>query len=164
VGDHNLGAASPGNPPARVCLVGSSGGHLTHLLALEPWWRERDRSWVTFNMPDAVSRLTDERVYWCRHPTNRNVPNLIRNTVLAFRVLRRERPDLVVSSGAAVAVSFAYVARLMRIKFVFIEVVDRVTSATLTGKLVRPVANLIIVQWPEQRRLYAGSQDIGRLL
>ena len=153
-----------GAPPSRVCLVGSSGGHLTHLLALEPWWRERQRSWVTFRKPDAVSRLRGERVYWCYQPTNRNATNLIRNTLLAFRVLRRERPQLVVSSGAGVAVAFAYVAWLLRIKFVFIEVVDRVSSATLTGRLVRPVADLIIVQWPEQQRLYPGSKVVGRLL
>jgi UDP-N-acetylglucosamine:LPS N-acetylglucosamine transferase len=111
-----------------------------------------------------VSRLRGERVYWCYQPTNRNATNLIRNTLLAFRVLRRERPQLVVSSGAGVAVAFAYVAWLLRIKFVFIEVVDRVSSATLTGRLVRPVADLIIVQWPEQQRLYPGSKVVGRLL
>jgi UDP-N-acetylglucosamine:LPS N-acetylglucosamine transferase len=156
--------ASDTGLPHRVCLVGSSGGHLSQLIALEAWWRELDRAWVTFRKPDAISRLRGERVYWCYQPTNRNIPNLIRNTFLAIRILRRERPDLVVSSGAAVAVPFAYVARIMGIKFVFIEVVDRVSSATLTGKLVRPAANLVVVQWPEQQRLYKGSKVVGRLL
>ena len=58
----------------RVALVGSSGGHLTHLLALREFWAPLDRFWVTFDTPDAVSRLAGERTYWCHHPTNRNIP------------------------------------------------------------------------------------------
>ena len=33
----------------KVCLVGSSGGHLTHLYMLKPFWENKDRFWVTFD-------------------------------------------------------------------------------------------------------------------
>jgi UDP-N-acetylglucosamine:LPS N-acetylglucosamine transferase len=89
---------------------------------------------------------------------------LARNTILAFRVLRRERPDVVVSSGAAVAVAFAYSCRLLGIPFVFIEVLDRVKSATLTGRLVQPVATLMLVQLEVQLTLYRHAHVVGRLL
>ena len=42
----------------KVCLVGSSGGHLTHLYMLKPFWQNKDRFWVTFNKEDAKSKLT----------------------------------------------------------------------------------------------------------
>ena len=71
----------------RVALVGSSGGHLAHLLALRPWWEHHDRFWVTFNTRDAIEALGAERTYWCYHPTNRNPWNLIRNSLLALRLL-----------------------------------------------------------------------------
>ena len=52
--------------------------------------------------------------------------------------LRKEKPDLVISSGAAVAVPFFYLAKLMGSKLIYIEVFDRIDKSTLTGKLVYP--------------------------
>lgn len=36
----------------KVCLVGSSGGHLTHLYMLKPFWKDKDHFWVTFDKQD----------------------------------------------------------------------------------------------------------------
>ena len=77
----------------KVCLVGSSGGHLTHLYMLKPFWKDKERFWVTFDKEDANSLLEGENVYHCYFPTNRNIKNLIRNTFLAIKVLRKEKPD-----------------------------------------------------------------------
>jgi UDP-N-acetylglucosamine:LPS N-acetylglucosamine transferase len=148
----------------RVLLVGSSGGHLSQLLALRPWWSSRDRLWVTFDTPDATSLLAAERTVWAHHPTTRNIPNLLRNTALAVRVLRRFRPDVVVSTGAAVAFPFFVLARTFRIPTVYIEVYDRIDLTTLTGRLCRPFTSLFLVQWDEQQRLYPGAVLVGTLL
>lgn len=153
------------NPaPRRLLLVGSSGGHLAQLLALKPWWEQRQRVWVTFATPDAHSRLRDEQVVWAHFPTTRNLPNLVRNTLLAARVLRRDRPDLVVSTGAGVAFPFFLVARMLGIRTVYLEVYDRLDSRTLTGRLCRPLSSLFCVQWEEQASLYKGSHVVGTLL
>lgn len=148
----------------KIALVGSSGGHLTHLLALDVWWRRHDRVWVTFDKPDATSALQGERVVFCHGPTNRNVPNLLRNTLLAWRFLRRERPDLVVSTGAAVAIPFFVLARFFGAKTAYIEVIDRVHSPTVTGRIVYPFAHRFYVQWEEQRRFYPNARCVGELL
>jgi UDP-N-acetylglucosamine:LPS N-acetylglucosamine transferase len=148
----------------HALLVGSSGGHLTQLWALRPWWQEWDRTWVTFDTPDATSTLAAEEVVWAHHPTTRNIPNLLRNAVLAWRVLRKTRPTIVVSTGAGVAVPFFVLARLMRIPTAYIEVYDRVDSATLTARLCRPFTSLMCVQWDEQQSLYRDSKVIGGLL
>ena len=73
----------------KVCLVGSSGGHLTHLYLLKPLWEDKERFWVTFDKEDARSILSDEVVYPCYYPTNRNIKNLIRNTFLAYKILKK---------------------------------------------------------------------------
>jgi UDP-N-acetylglucosamine:LPS N-acetylglucosamine transferase len=155
-------------PPAfrtgQSLLVGSSGGHLAQLMALLPLWERKNRRWVTFDTPDAESALLDEDVVWAFHPTTRNVVNLVRNTALAWRVLRSDRPDIVVSTGAAVALPFFVLARLMGIPTVYIEVYDRIDSPTMTGRLCRPFASLFLVQWDEQRSLYPGSVVVGHLL
>jgi len=77
----------------KVLLVCSSGGHLLQLHRLERWWRTCDRVWVTFQTPDAVSLLAGEEVRWACHPTTRNIPNLLRNFILAVKWLRSYRPD-----------------------------------------------------------------------
>jgi beta-1,4-N-acetylglucosaminyltransferase len=148
----------------KVALVCSSGGHLAQLHRLKAWWSQHDRVWVTFDTPDAVSLLDGEQVEWAFHPTTRNVKNTLRNLWLARRVLARERPDLVVSDGAGVAVPFFLLAKLRGIKTVYLEVYDRVDSRTLTGRLCYPMTDLFCVQWEEQRRLYPRSQLIGTLL
>ncbi|MCJ0604623.1 UDP-N-acetylglucosamine--LPS N-acetylglucosamine transferase, partial [Enterococcus cecorum] len=105
----------------KVCLVGSSGGHLTHLYMLKPFWKDKDRFWVTFDKEDARSLLNNEKMYKCYYPTNRNVKNLIRNTLLAVKILFKEKPDLIISSGAAVAVPFFYLGKLFGAKTIYIE-------------------------------------------
>lgn len=147
----------------KIGLVGSSGGHLSHLLLLQEWWEEQDRFWVTFRKEDSITALEQERVYWCHHPTNRNVVNLIKNTFLAWKVLRKERPDVLISTGAAAAVPFFYLGKLMGIKLVYIEVYDRITSPTLTGKLVHPITDAFLVQWEEQKKFYAKGHYMGGL-
>ena len=62
----------------KICIVGSSGGHLAHMMLLKEFWQEHERFFVTFNKPDANSQLKDEKVYHCHFPTNRNFKNLIK--------------------------------------------------------------------------------------
>ena len=147
----------------KVCLVGSSGGHLTHLYMLKPFWQEQERFWVTFDKKDARSILEGEQFYPCYYPTNRNLINLIKNTWLAFKILRKERPDLIVSSGAAVAVPFFYLGKLFGAKTVYIEVFDRIDKSTLTGKLVYPVTDKFIVQWEEMQQVYPKAVNLGSI-
>ena len=122
----------------KVCLVGSSGGHLTHLYMLKPFWKDKERFWVTFDKEDARSLLEGEKVYPCYYPTNRSLKALVKNTKIAWDVLHKEKPDLIVSCGAAVAVPFFYIGKMMGAKVVYIEVFDRIDKPTMTGKMVYP--------------------------
>ncbi|MFC0005286.1 glycosyltransferase family 28 protein [Micromonospora siamensis] len=150
--------------PPVVLLVGSSGGHLAQLLALKPWYEGRRRRWVTFDTPDAVSLLAGEEVVPAHHPTTRNVRNLLRNALLARRELRRGDVAAVITTGAGVAVPFVVLARLRGIPTVYIEVYDRIDTATLTARLCRPFLSAMLVQWEEQRRQYPEATVVGNLL
>ncbi|MGI6072193.1 MAG: PssD/Cps14F family polysaccharide biosynthesis glycosyltransferase [Lachnospiraceae bacterium] len=147
----------------KICLVGSSGGHLAHLQMLKPFWEKHERFWVTFDKEDAVSGLKGERMFPCYFPTNRNIKNLIRNTVLAWKIIRRERPELIISSGAAVAVPFFYIGKLHGAKTIYIEIFDRIDSPTMTGKMVYPVADRFIVQWEEMKKVYPKAVNLGSI-
>lgn len=148
----------------RILFVCSSGGHLAQLTSLSHWWTSHERHWVTFDTQDALRGLAGEQVTWAYHPTTRNLPNLIRNSALARRVLHDFRPHLIVSTGAAVAFPFFVLARLHGIKTCYIEVLDRVDSRTLTGRLCYPLADAMYVQWEEQKTLYPEAEVIGPTL
>ena len=73
----------------KVCLVGSSGGHLTHLYMLKPFWKDKNHFWVTFDKEDARSLLEGKKMYPCYYPTNRSLKALIKNTKIAWNVLHK---------------------------------------------------------------------------
>jgi UDP-N-acetylglucosamine:LPS N-acetylglucosamine transferase len=147
-----------------VLLVSTQGGHLAQLLALRDWWSPREHVWVCPDTPDVQDRLAGERVIRSYSPTTRNVTNLVRNVGLAVEVLRRERPSLVVSAGAGVAVPFFAVAWMLRIPTVFIEVYDRVDTPTMSGRLCGPFTTRRIVQWKSQLAFYPDARLVGPLL
>lgn len=147
----------------RLLLVSSSGGHLAQLMCLQDWWAKHDRHWVTFNTADAVDKLTGEDVTWAHHPTTRSATNLLRNTVQARAVLHQYRPDVIVSTGAAVAVPYFWLRQRRHTSSVYLEVYDRIETRTLTGRLCRPASDLFLVQWPEQQQLYRSSVLVGGL-
>ncbi len=148
----------------KVCLVGSSGGHLMHLYLLKEFWKNKDRFWVTFDKEDSRSLLKEEKKYWCYFPTNRNIKNLIKNTFLAIKILLSERPDIIISSGAGSAVPFFYIGKLLGAKLVYIEVYDRISSPTMTGRLVYKISDLFVVQWEEQKKYYPKAINLGGII
>lgn len=148
---------------AKFCIVGSSGGHLTHMWMLKDIWKKHDRVWVTFDKVDANSLLKDEKKYWCHYPTNRNIPNLIRNTFLALKVLIKEKPDIIISSGAAVSIPFFFLGKIFGKKLVYIEVFDRIDKPTVSGRFCYKFADKFIVQWDEQLEVYPKAINLGRI-
>jgi len=100
-------------------------------------------------------------VVWACHPTNRNIPNFLRNLVLALKVLRRERPGLIISAGAGVSVPFIYAGRVLGIPSVYIESWARIRSLSLSGKLVYPFVKRFLVQWPDLAQKYRKAEFRG---
>lgn len=148
----------------KIAIVGSSGGHLTHMLMLKPFWENHNRFFVTFDKEDANSQLKNEKIYHCHYPTNRNFKNLIKNTFLAFKILRKEKPDLIISSGAAIAIPFFFLGKILfRKKCVYVEVFDRIDKGTIAGKFCYKFADKFFVQWDEQLKVYPKAINLGSI-
>jgi anti-anti-sigma factor len=152
----------------KVMLVCSSGGHFSAMQSLQSFWQQyKDVSWITFNTSTTASELEDQRVCWANSPTNRNLPNLVRNLILAFQVLRREQPDLIVSTGAGVAVPFILVARFLsklgvlspHLSTVFVESKTRVKDISLSARILRFFSSLdlLIVRAQELASRYGAK-------
>ncbi len=148
---------------ADLLLVCSTGGHLVQLVALREAWEPFTRAWVTFDKSDARSLLRDERVVFAHGPTNRSLKNLLRNVVVAWRVVGEVRPRVVLSTGAGVAVPFAWIARLRGASVVYVESLARIEGPSLTYRLIAPIASRRYVQWPELADALPGTRFAGNV-
>jgi beta-1,4-N-acetylglucosaminyltransferase len=154
-------------PEGPLLLVCSSGGHLLQLLELRSSWEDLPHVWVVFDKSDTRSLLQGEDVIHAFGPTNRNIPNLLRNVRLAWRVIRQVRPTAILTTGAGVAVPFAWVGRTHRISSFYVESFTRIDKLSLSGRLIAPVAERVYVQWPEalprvRKAQFAGNLFAGR--
>ena len=130
------------------------------MLSLEPCWRDFETVWATLPSPDVDHLLAGRDVVVGHGPTNRSLVNLVRNLRVAWRVTREQRPDVILSTGAALAVPFFLVGRLRGIRLVYVESLTRTRGLSLSGRMVRPLAGDFFVQWPEaagRGATYAGG-------
>jgi len=59
------------------------------------------------------------------------------NLLEAWRILRREGPTVILSTGAGPVVPFALVGRLLfRVRVIYIETITRISRPSLTGRLM----------------------------
>ncbi|HEX5378158.1 MAG TPA: glycosyltransferase [Phenylobacterium sp.] len=154
-----------GSRRLKVCLAGSGGGHVRQLLDLEPAWSRHDYFFVSEDT--ALSRSIAEK-----HPT-RYVPHValgqarlgaplkmlaaaVRSVFVSAGIMLRERPDVLISTGAG-AVFFALVwARLLGAKIVVVESFARFDKPSVFGRMTAPLAHRKVVQskalaayWPD---------------
>ena len=134
------------------------------MLALEPAWRGTERAWVTLPGSDVGYLLADEDLTLGHSPTNRSLKNLIRNTALAWRLLRRRRPDVILSTGAGIAVPFFLIGKLLGIRLIYVESVTRTETISLSGRLIYPLTNRFFVQWPGAEKRLRRAEYAGGIL
>lgn len=148
----------------KIGLITSKGGHLFQLYQLQKCWSKYNRFWVTDKGEDVNYLLSNERVYYGFFPESRNVQNFILNLFLSFKIIIKEKPDVLVSTGAGIAVPFFYFAKFLKIKLIFIEPYDFIAYPSLTSKLIHPIVSHYLVQHRSQKSFFKDAKLIGPLL
>jgi UDP-N-acetylglucosamine transferase subunit ALG13 len=143
--------------------VCQQGGHLLDLVALRRAWESCTRRWVTLDAPDSRFLLRHEQAFFGHGPTPRSLTKLARNLVLSWRLIRRLRPAVILTTGAALAVPFAWLGRAFGARVVYVEAAGRVDRPSLACRLIAPVANRIYVQWPDLLPAVRGARYVGRV-
>ncbi len=127
----------------KICLVCSHGGHLSEMLQLIEAFEGHETFFITYD--SSRTRVLEHKYLISNIGTN---PLLMARALLStFRILLREKPKLIVSTGSEIAIPAFYLAKILRIKTIFIESWTRVDRPTGTGKIVYPVSDLFLVQW-----------------
>ena len=142
-----------------LLLVCSHGGHLAEMLQLQEAFANCRAVYFCY---DAETTRPLPNAY--RVPNKPTSPiELARNLVRLARLFRRERPNLMISTGAEIAVPAALVAKCFRVPIIHIECGAQVYSPSLTGRVLYYLADRFYVQWPElldafgRRARFAGS-------
>jgi beta-1,4-N-acetylglucosaminyltransferase len=97
------------------------------------------------NEPVVLGEDMQDRTYFIRH-SERDALFFV-NLLEAWRILRRERPHLILSNGPGPVVPFALIGKLLRIPTLFIEEMNRVTSPSLSGRIMYYLADRFFYQW-----------------
>ncbi|MEN9507099.1 MAG: hypothetical protein RI958_3025 [Actinomycetota bacterium] len=135
--------AHPAPPPrgARLLMVADAGGHLLEGTVMHrTLYGDLDTTWYTADTLMSRTLLRDERsVFARRRVLPRRPDRAALEFATALRTLRRLRPDIVVSTGSAVALPWLAAAILTRRRAVFHESAARVVAPSLTGRLIEHV-------------------------
>ena len=153
----------PGNK-LRICLAASGGGHLTELLTLSDSWKEHDIFYIT-TVPVIQRDLRKSGNVYVVGECNRQHPiRVLRVFLRCLKAVLKERPDVVISTGAAAGCMVCFLARALGARIIWIDSITNVERISLSGRMVRHVAGLFLVQWPELAAKYRNVEYMGTVI
>lgn len=145
----------------KLLLVCNPGGHFSTMMGLKKVWKLYEREWVTYSKFDTESLREKEIVHWVVMQESRMLIRAIFNFFHAILILNRSRPDVVISTGASLAVPFILASKLFGIRTIFIESISRSEELSLSGRIVYLLVDEFYVQWPECVKHYPKAQYKG---
>lgn len=139
----------------KICFVASSGGHYAELKNLDSLRKKHDGFYVT----EKTSFRCDAKYLLPATGSNDCLVlfKLFWTLLRALAIWVKEKPDLVISTGALICVPFWMLARVFGKKVIFIETYARVNDASKTGKFMYRHADLFIIQWETLRKVYPNA-------
>lgn len=146
----------------KICLTASAGGHLVQLLRLRECWESHEAVYVS-TVDVVKDRLAKMGKVYIVGECNREHP--LRTIAVTWRCLRivlKERPDVVISTGAAAGFLICFWAKLTGARIIWIDSIANVMRPSMSGRMIRPFADLFFTQWEELKNSgkhieYAGS-------
>jgi len=145
-------------------VAASTGGHLTQLLRIAEAWRDMPHFFVTPGQPLSPSLTGGAKAYAVCTANRQHPFRVLKMFFQCVRILWKERPNVVVSSGATVGCICCLLVKLMGGKVVWIDSISQPDRLTLSGRIVRYFADLFLVQWPDLEHRYTHVKYVGAVL
>jgi UDP-N-acetylglucosamine:LPS N-acetylglucosamine transferase len=146
------------NKNLKICFAASSGGHLEEITQLTGVKADRECFLITEITEKGVFEANFcEKIYYVNQINRRQftcLPAFIKLFFKSLSILRNEKADCVITTGALMGCCVAFAGKLMKKKVIYIESFARIDSASLTGKLLHPIADIFIVQWEEGLKFF----------
>lgn len=135
----------------KICIVSSCGGHLTEVRALRPAYEHYEHFYI-LNDKVLLPPDMEGKTYFIWHSERDWL--FVMNMWEAWRILRKLRPNLILSAGAGPVVPFALVGKMFRIPTLFVETFTRVVQPSLTGRMMYHLADRFFYQWRSLERFF----------
>lgn len=143
----------------KICFIASTGGHFEQLMMLKPLM-DKYESFIITEKTDYSVIKDDRKIYYLKQ-VNRHeksfIFKMIDNSIKSIKIFLKEKPDVIISTGALSTIPICIFAKILKRKIIFIESFAKVTSPTLTGKLVYKFADQFYVQWEQMKEYYPGA-------
>jgi UDP-N-acetylglucosamine:LPS N-acetylglucosamine transferase len=136
----------------KICLAASAGGHLSQLLKIASVWSGHEICWITSTEVVRASLGGNGNVYVVGECNRQHPLRVLGVLRYCMRVMREEKPDLVISTGAAPGCMAALIGHLVGARVIWLDSITNVRRLSLSGRLIRPFADLFLVQWPALAR------------
>ena len=147
----------------KICFIASSGGHWEELMSLKEIAKKNDAFYVT-EIGGQVYEDNREDLYLVKQINRREkyfIFNFIKLIFKCFSIIRKENPELVITTGALIAVPFSIIAKMYGAKIIYIESFARINNASLTGKIMYKYADMFLVQWKEMLKIFPKAKYVG---
>lgn len=153
----------------RVIFTSSAGGHFSELCELSELMERYNSFLITedHEMMKEYKKTNKSRSWYMPAGTKEHLFKFLCNFPInifkSFKAYLKVKPDVIIATGAHTTVPICYIAKLFGKKVIFIETFANITTKTLSGKLVYPIADLFLVQWEEMLELYPKAKYRGGL-
>jgi UDP-N-acetylglucosamine:LPS N-acetylglucosamine transferase len=144
----------------KVLAVASSGGHWVQLRRVVPAFAESEVVYVTV-IDSYRSQVPENKFYSVHDATRWNKLGLILLALQLAWIMVKEKPDVVISTGAAPGYFAILLGRLFGAKTIWIDSMANIEELSMSGSRVGRYADLWLTQWPHLARSegphYAGG-------
>lgn len=150
----------------KIGLVSSTGGHFSELLQLVPGIEGFEYFIVTEENSSSSSICEDHPVHFLRQQERKDIfffNVFLSNIYRSFKILLKEKPDVIISTGAGATVPICLLGKLLRKRLIFIESFAKVNSPTLTGRIVYRFSDKFYIQWQELKKFYPKAEYRGKI-
>ena len=147
----------------KICFAASTGGHFEQLMMLRPLMEQYDSFILTEKTAYSTLKSTDKAYYLAQ--VNRKEKTwlfaMLSNSFRSLGIYLKERPTVVICTGVLAMIPMCLLCKLFGGKLIYIESFAKVTSPTLTGKLLYKFADQFYVQWEQMLDIYPNAIYLG---
>lgn len=147
----------------KICFAASSGGHYEQLLMLRPLMNKYE-SFILTEKTNYNSAQQDEKIYYIPQVNRREKLWIFKMIIIFFKSLTlylKEKPDIVICTGVLAMIPICILCKLFHGKLIYIESFAKVTSPTLSGKLLYRYSDKFYVQWESMLEIYPNAIYLG---
>ena len=144
----------------RVMFIASTGGHLNEMMQLKELFDKYDSYIITEKTKSNVSLKNKYKnkisylVFGTKDFMLTYPFKLLYNCFKSVFLYLKVHPDYIVTTGAHTAGPMCCIGKIFGSRIVYIESFANMSTKTITGKLLYPIADKFIVQWESMKELY----------